>query len=217
MITVSRKCRCSKCIIIAVRVATRLWHPSTGHLLAPPALRKPSCMFVDLCRGPGSPITTYLPLILHAESADGLPANLSTFTPYIPNTSPWIYTSSGTIKFIWVQSGTIKRVLAERINSQAIPLDALITALHKLNLHKTFAMVETILNMKLTDFNSKPHGRKILRDHIYCAIGVRFYPPQGSEHYKLLCLYMLHGSTQHQTPSNYKYSKNYDRRFLWCV
>ena len=40
--------------------------------------------------------------------------------------------------------------------------------------------------MHFADLKSKPHGRKILRDLIDHVIGVCFYPPPGSENYKLL-------------------------------
>ena len=49
--------------------------------------------------------------------------------------------------------------------------------------------------MQLSDIDSKTHGRKSLRDIIDRVIGVRLYPPPGSEHYKLLRLDKFHGST----------------------
>ena len=49
--------------------------------------------------------------------------------------------------------------------------------------------------MQLSDLNSNPHGRKSLRDIIYHAIGVHFYPPPGSEHYKLIFLEKFHGTS----------------------
>ena len=90
---------------------------------------------------------------------------------------------------------TIKRVLAYRINPRVRPLDVLITALHELQLRKTFEMVDTRSNIKLADLNSKSHGRKSLWNIIDHAIGIIFYPPPGSLHYQLLRLGQLHGSS----------------------
>ena len=46
--------------------------------------------------------------------------------------------------------------------------------------------------MRLDALNSKPRGGKIIRNIMYRAIGARFYPPPGQEHYKLLCVDHLH-------------------------
>ena len=98
------------------------------------------------------------------------------------------YTIGTPSKLYEENQATIKRVLGGRINTQARPLDVLITALHELCLRKTFDMVDTILNMQLTDLNSKPQGRKSLRSIIYFAIGVQFYPLPVSLHYQQLLL-----------------------------
>ena len=55
--------------------------------------------------------------------------------------------------------------------------------------------VDTISNIQLAGLNSNPHGGKGLRDLIYRAIGVLFYPPPGSKHYKLLQLEQFHGTS----------------------
>ena len=68
--------------------------------------------------------------------------------------------------------------------------------------------------MQLADLNSKPRGGKSLKDIIDRAIGVHLYLPPGSEHYKLLCLNIFLGSTQHGTPLNDKHSKSDDKRLL---
>ena len=73
----------------------------------------------------------------------------------------------------------IKRVLADRITSQARPIDIFITGFRDLCLRKTFDMVDTISNIQLDDLKSKPHGL-----------------PE-SKHYKLFPLDMFHGSTHH--------------------
>ena len=91
------------------------------------------------------------------------------------------------------KQATIKIVLVERITPQSRPLDVLITCLRELYLRKIFEMVDTISNMQLAVLKSKPRGRKSLRyitDHTF---GVRFYPPLGSEHCKLLRLDQFHG------------------------
>ena len=66
---------------------------------------------------------------------------------------------------------TIIRVLVDIITPQSRPLDFLITALHEIHLIKTYDMVDTRSNMQHADLNSKPQGRKILRDIIYRVIG----------------------------------------------
>ena len=63
--------------------------------------------------------------------------------------------------------------------------------------------------MQLSDLTSKPHGRKILRDLIDCAIGSFLYPPTGSEHYKLLQLDQFHGPSH----INNNRKKNNDTAF----
>ena len=87
----------------------------------------------------------------------------------------------------------IKILLLDIVTHQAIPLGVIITALHELHPQKTFEMVDTRSNMRLADLNSKPHGEKRLRDLIDHVIGDRFYPPIGSEHYKLLLFDQVHG------------------------
>ena len=83
--------------------------------------------------------------------------------------------------------------MADRITPQSRPIDVLITDIHELHLRKIFEMVDTRSNMQLADLNFKPHIGKILRDLIYCASEVFFYPPPCSKHYKLFCLDKFHG------------------------
>ena len=85
------------------------------------------------------------------------------------------------------------RVLAYIITTQYRTINVLITDIHELHILKTFEMVDTRSNMQHSDLNSKPHGRIILRDLIDRAIGSCFYPPTGSEHYKLIQLDQFHG------------------------
>ena len=91
--------------------------------------------------------------------------------------------------------------------------DILVTALHKIDLRKTFDMVYTRSNIQLADLNSKPHGGQSIGYIIDRAIGVHFYPPPGPEHYKLLRLDRFHGCTNHQSPSNDKNS----RKMRWIL
>ena len=86
-------------------------------------------------------------------------------------------------------------VLAYKITPNARTLSIHITDLHEVHLHKIFEMMNTRSNMQLSDLNSKPYGGKSLRDLVEYSIGVRFYPPPGSEHYKLLCLENFHFPT----------------------
>ena len=68
--------------------------------------------------------------------------------------------------------------------------------------------------MQLSHLYSNPHGRKNLRDIIDHAIGVRFYPTPGSEHYKLLCLYRFHGFT-HINDDHRNNNENKIALFVW--
>ena len=69
--------------------------------------------------------------------------------------------------------------------------------------------METRSNMQLADLNSKPHGRKILRDFIDRTIGSLLYTTPGSEHYKILRLYQLHGPYH----INDNYTDNNDTKY----
>ena len=98
----------------------------------------------------------------------------------------------------------IKRVLADGINPQAIPLDVLITALHELHIRETFEMVDTRTNMQLADLNFKPRGGKSLQNIIDCSIGVIFYTLPGSLHYQQLCICQFHETTHIDCEKNKK-------------
>ena len=65
-------------------------------------------------------------------------------------------------------------------------------------------MVDTISNMQLYDLYYKTHGGKILRYLIYRVIGVRFCPPTGSQHNKIIQLDHFHGPSH--INDNYKNS-----------
>ena len=104
--------------------------------------------------------------------------------------------------------------MADRITHQSRPLDILVTALHKIDLRKTFDMVYTRSNIQLADINSKPHGGQSIGYIIDRAIGVHFYPPPGPEHYKLLRLDRFHISTHHQTQSHGKPTKTIEIHYV---
>ena len=72
--------------------------------------------------------------------------------------------------------------MEDRITPQSRPNGIHITALYELDLRKSFKKLDTILNMKLADINSKLHGRKGVWDIIERVIGVLFYPQPGSEY-----------------------------------
>ena len=55
---------------------------------------------------------------------------------------------------------TIKRLMLDRITLQARPIDVLITTIHELHPRFFLTMVDTRLNMQISDLNSKPHGIK---------------------------------------------------------
>ena len=63
--------------------------------------------------------------------------------------------------------------------------------------------------MKLAD-PSNPRGGKSLSNLIDCAIGSCFYPPPGSEHYKLLWLDRFHGPSH----TNNNQEKKSDNRMM---
>ena len=46
--------------------------------------------------------------------------------------------------------------------------------------------VDTRSNIQLANLNSKPHSGKSIINIMYRVIGASFYPPLGSEHYKLI-------------------------------
>ena len=96
------------------------------------------------------------------------------------------YTIGNTSKIYEDNQATIKGVLADIITPQARPLDVLITAIRELHLRKTFEIVDKRSYMQISDHNSKPHGGNSLEYLIDRAIVSRFYPPLGSQHYKLL-------------------------------
>ena len=69
---------------------------------------------------------------------------------------------------------------------------------------KNIYMVDKGSKIQLDDLNSKHHGGKSIRDLIDHAIGVRFYTPPRSEHYKLIRLNRFHGLTHSQVKSHDK-------------
>ena len=99
---------------------------------------------------------------------------------------------------------TIKRVLEDRVKPQCRPIDVLVAALHELHLRKTFYIVDTRSNMYPSGLKSKPHVGESLSSIIGCGVGVRFNPPPGSEHKKLLCLKIFYISIHHQVQSHDK-------------
>ena len=56
-------------------------------------------------------------------------------------------------------------------------------------------MVDTRSDMQFSDFDSKPHDGKSLRNIIDRAISAQLYPPPGSVQYKIICLGQFHGPT----------------------
>ena len=74
-------------------------------------------------------------------------------------------------------------------------------------------MVDTKSKIQLSYLNSKPHGGEILMDLIDRAIGVRFYPPLGSEYYKLLRLAKFHGCTH----INDNHSMHDQKKIAWIL
>ena len=70
--------------------------------------------------------------------------------------------------------------------------------------------------MQLDDIKSNPRVGKSLRDLAEFVIGVRFYPPPGSEHLKIFILDILYGFTHIKD----NHSKNNEKKislFVLCA
>ena len=65
--------------------------------------------------------------------------------------------------------------------------------------------------MQLADLNSKPHGGNCIRNLIDRVIGVRLYPPPGSEHCKPLQLDQFHGPSHINDNHRNKNDKKFAR------
>jgi hypothetical protein len=80
---------------------------------------------------------------------------------------------------------TVASVLADRTMPRLRHIDVLITSLHEWHLAKHFALHQTRSDLMLADVNTKPLAGEQFYKRIYHAQGVRFYPAQGTDHYKL--------------------------------
>ena len=96
--------------------------------------------------------------------------------------------------------------MGDIITHKVIPLDVLITSLHKIHLKQTFEMVDTRSNMQFYDLNSKPHGGKILQNVVGRAMSARLYPTPVSLHYQQLLL----GQFREPTHINFEQKKKSD-------
>ena len=83
-------------------------------------------------------------------------------------------------------SATISQVLKDRLTPQVKHLDLKVTWLHQQKLLEVFVPEPCPTDRQLADFNTKPTGGSQLQKNVLYIVGARFYPPEGSEHYKLL-------------------------------
>jgi hypothetical protein len=79
---------------------------------------------------------------------------------------------------------TIASVLADRPMPNLKHLDVLVRALHEWKLDGHFIPAYTQSKCQLADVNTKPHEGQALERLVHQIIGVRFYPAQGTNHYK---------------------------------
>ena len=103
-------------------------------------------------------------------------------------------------------SATISQVLKDRLTPQVKHLDLKVTWLHQQLALLVFDPRACPSDRQQADFNSKPTSGSQLQKSVLHVVGARFYPPCGSEHYKLLELdkYLIgihRGSFRHQANS----------------
>lgn len=96
--------------------------------------------------------------------------------------------SNGPIPIAKDNQATITEVLKDRLTASVRHLDVLITYLHEQKLRRAFTPVYTSTKNILADFGTKPLGGDALKAPLHQIIGVHFYPPSSSNHYKLLQL-----------------------------
>ena len=61
--------------------------------------------------------------------------------------------------------------------------------LHQQKLIGIFIHEPCPTDRQVADFNTKPTGGESLQKNVLYIMGARFYPPKGTEHYKLLELH----------------------------
>ena len=81
---------------------------------------------------------------------------------------------------------TIAQVMKDRLTPNIKHVDVPICYLHELYLNGIFHAPYVDSAKNCADLNSKPHGGILLLQKVLWMVGARFYPPVGSEHFKLL-------------------------------
>lgn len=90
----------------------------------------------------------------------------------------------------------ITSVLADHLTLRLHHLDCLIRALHEFHLHGHYVLGYTKSKNMLADASTKPLEGSPFLCHIHCAHGICFYPPAGSDHYKLGNFHLFHGGDE---------------------
>ncbi len=83
-------------------------------------------------------------------------------------------------------AATLNQVSKNRIEPLTRPLDIIITSLHEHLNRGTMKLHYVKSNLQLADFLSKPLQGDELKNKLFWSIGVRFYPPKDSDHWKHL-------------------------------
>ena len=60
--------------------------------------------------------------------------------------------------------------------------------MHKQGIKETYVAIYTPTGRNKVDMNTKPHGGANLQTMNMAIVGYQHYPPEGTEHYKLLQL-----------------------------
>ena len=81
---------------------------------------------------------------------------------------------------------TIAQILKDRLTPRIKHLDIPMTILHEDHRRGVYVAAYCPTDLNISDVNIKPHGGVTLQKKIMWTTGYRYYPPAGSEHYKLL-------------------------------
>ena len=85
-------------------------------------------------------------------------------------------------------NATISQILKDRLTPRIKHLDIPMTILHEDHQREICVAAYCPTDLNISDVNTKPHGGVTLQKKILWTTGLRYYPPAGSEHYKLLQL-----------------------------
>ena len=86
-------------------------------------------------------------------------------------------------------NATIAQVLRDRLIPRTKHLDIIVTWLHEQYSRLRIDLIKATSNNQKADYNSKPHGGVNLQTKTLPLFEFDNYPPQNSEHYRLLELH----------------------------